>query len=147
MIVLASGVFDLLHYGHIRFLEEAKRRGGPGAKLVVIIASDETVTRLKGKPPVVPESQRRALVEALKVVDEAIIGYRDLDMEKVLEKVKPDIVAVGHDQLDIEEEVRRVTTSKGLNIRVERIGRFGTEDLNSSSKIKKRIVEGSGKRS
>ncbi len=46
--VLAAGVFDLLHYGHIRYLEEAKKTGGEGARLIVIVARDETVLRLKG---------------------------------------------------------------------------------------------------
>jgi FAD synthetase len=142
MKVLASGVFDLLHYGHIRFLEEAKKLGGPDAKLVVIVASDETVTRAKGHPPVIPEDQRRAVVESLKVVDEAILGYRDMDLDKVMKTIRPDIVAVGHDQQEIEAEVNRLIKVKGYRIRVERVGRFGPEDLNSSSKIKRRIAEG-----
>lgn len=146
MKVLASGVFDLLHYGHIRFLEEAKKIGGPDAKLIVIVASDETVIRAKGKPPVIPEDQRRAVVESLKVVDEAILGYRDMNLEKVIRTIKPEIVAVGHDQHDIEEEVKRLVAEKGYRTRVERIGRFGADDLNSSSKIKRRIAEASGKR-
>jgi FAD synthetase len=146
MKVLASGVFDLLHYGHIRFLEEAKKLGGPNAKLIVIVASDETVIRGKGKPPIIPEDQRRAVVESLKVVDEAILGYKDQDLDKVMKTIKPDIVAVGHDQHDIEEEVNRLIVEKGYRTRVERVGRFGPEDLNSSSKIKRRIAEGSGRR-
>jgi FAD synthetase len=147
MKVLASGVFDLLHYGHIRFLEEAKKLGGPDAKLVVIVASDETVTRTKSKPPVIPEDQRRAVIESLKVVDEALLGYKEQDLVKILATIKPDIVAVGHDQHDVEEELNRVIAKKGYKIRVERVGRFGKEDLNSSSKIKRRIAEGSGRRS
>ena len=143
MKVLASGVFDLLHYGHIRFLEEAKKLGGPNAKLVVIVASDETVTRAKKRPPVIPEDQRRAVVESLKVVDEAILGYKDMDLDKVMKMIKPDIVAVGHDQHEIEKEVNRLIKEKGYMIRVERIGRFGLEDLNSTSKIKRRIAEDS----
>jgi FAD synthetase len=146
MKVLASGVFDLLHYGHIRFLEEAKKLGGPDAKLVVIVASDETVTRAKGHPPVIPEDQRRAVVESLKVVDEAILGYRDMDLDKVMKTIRPDIVAVGHDQQEIEAEVNRLVKLRGYRIRVERVGRFGPEDLNSSSKIKRRIAEGSRRR-
>ncbi|MCX6648984.1 MAG: FAD synthase [Candidatus Bathyarchaeota archaeon] len=146
MKVLASGVFDLLHYGHIRFLEEAKKLGGPDAKLVVIVASDETVTRIKGRPPIIPEDQRRAVVESLKVVDEAILGYKDQDLDKVITAIKPDVVAVGHDQHDIEDEVKRLVAEKGYKTRVERVGRFGPEDLNSSSKIKRRIAEGSGRR-
>jgi FAD synthetase len=123
-------------------LEEAKKLGGKNAKLVVIIASDETVLNHKGRAPVIPENQRRALVEALKVVDEAIVGYRDLNMDKLINELHPDIVAVGHDQKDIEDEVNRVVKEHGYMVRVERIGRFGQDDLNSSSKIKKRIVEG-----
>ncbi len=139
--VLASGVFDLLHYGHIRFLEEAKRQGGPDSRLMVIIARDETVKRMKGKAPIIPEDQRRALVEALNVVDEALLGYEEMNLEAVMEKIKPDIIAVGHDQDDIERQTRRIVEKRGLNLRVVKIGRFGKEDLNSSSKIKGKIVE------
>ena len=139
--VLASGVFDLLHYGHIRFLEEAKRQAGPNSRLIVIIARDETVKRLKGKAPIIPEDQRSALVEALEVVDEALLGYEEMDLGAVIEKIRPDIIAVGHDQDDIERQTRRIVMKKGLELRVVRIGRFGKRDLNSSSKIKGKIVE------
>lgn len=139
--VLASGVFDLLHYGHVRFLEEAKRLGGPSARLVVIVARDKTVERLKGRRPIIPEDQRRALVEALRVVDEALLGYEDLNLAAVLERVRPDIIAVGYDQEGIEIEVKRIVDERGLNIKVVRIGRFGEEELSSSSKIKRKIVE------
>jgi FAD synthetase len=64
-VVLASGVFDLLHLGHVTFLEQAKQAGGKHAKLVVIIARDHTVEKTKGRKPVMPENQRRALVESL----------------------------------------------------------------------------------
>mgnify|MGYP001127593064 CR=1 FL=1 len=57
-VVLASGVFDLLHIGHVRYLEEAKKSGGENAKLVVIVATDDTVKKRKGKKPVLPEEQR-----------------------------------------------------------------------------------------
>src|ERR1035441_4699226 len=91
-IVLASGVFDLLHLGHVRFLEEAKRAGGEKAKLIVVIARDSTVEKTKGRKPIMSEDQRRALVESLKVVDEAVLGYEDLDIGEVIGKIKPDII-------------------------------------------------------
>jgi FAD synthetase len=138
--ILASGVFDLLHYGHIKFLEEAKKYGGPGARLVVIVARDDTVMKLKGRRPIIPEDQRRALVEALEVVNEALLGYEEMDLEAVIERIKPDVIAVGHDQNDIEVWTRGIVAEKGLDLRVVRIGRFGKEDLNSSSKIKGKIV-------
>jgi len=139
--VLASGTFDLLHLGHVRFLEEAKKAGGKNAKLVVIVARDSTVETQKGKTPVMPEDQRRALVESLKVVDEAILGWEDVSIEKAIEKIKPDIIAVGHDQYGTEKEVLKAITEKGVIIDVTKIGRFGKRELDSSSKIVKKIIE------
>jgi len=140
-IVLASGNFDLLHLGHVRYLEEAKRAGGENAELIVIVARDSTVEKRKGKKPVMSENQRRSLVEALKVVDEAILGYEELDINKVLEKIKPDVIAVGHDQDDMEKAVRKAAAEKGYNIQILKIGKFGKDELNSSSKIKRKVAE------
>jgi len=140
-VVLASGTFDLLHLGHVRYLEEAKRAGGENAELIVIIARDSTVEKRKGKKPVMPEDQRRALVESLKVVDEAILGYEDFDIGNVVEKIKPDVIAVGHDQEGIEREVRRAVAERGLHIQIVKVGKFGKNELNSSSKIKRKIIE------
>jgi len=140
-IVLASGNFDLLHLGHVRYLEEAKRAGGENAELIVIVARDSTVEKMKGKKPVMSEDQRRSLVEALKVVDEAILGYEELDINKVLEKIRPDIIAVGHDQEGMEKAVRKAVAEKELKIQIVKIGKFGKEELNSSSKIKRKVVE------
>ena len=140
-VVLATGTFDLLHYGHVYYLTEAKRAGGEDAKLVVVVARDSTVERLKGSRPIIPENQRRAVIEALKVVDEAILGYEDMDMERTIEKIKPDIIAVGYDQAEIEERLRRYIEDKKLPIKVVRIGRFSEDELNSSTKIKRRIIE------
>jgi len=140
VLVLASGVFDLVHYGHIRFIEEAKKLGGENSRLVVIVARDRTVERLKGRRPIIPEDQRRAVVESLKPVDEAILGYEDLSLEDTVMKVRPDIIAVGYDQHDIERQVKDLVREKELNIRVVRIGKFGQEDLDSSSKIKRKIL-------
>ena len=140
-VVLASGTFDLLHFGHVRFLEEAKRAGGEGARLVVVVARDSTVMERKGERPVMSEDQRRALVEALRVVDEAILGFEGFSIWKVIERIKPDVIAVGHDQEGIEREVRRAVVESGLDIKVVRVGRFGKEELNSSSKIKRKIAK------
>ncbi|MBL7078990.1 FAD synthase [Candidatus Bathyarchaeota archaeon] len=142
--VLTSGAFDLIHYGHIRLLEEAKRLGGPDARLVVIVARDETIRRLKGRLPVIPEDQRRAVVESLRVVDEALLGYEDLDMATVIDLVQPDIIAVGYDQDNIEALALKAIEERGLKIEVKRISRFGRTDLDSSSKIKRKIVEDLG---
>jgi len=139
--VVASGTFDLLHLGHVRFLEEAKKAGGKNAKLVVIVARDSTVESQKGKTPVMPEDQRRALVESLKVVDEAILGWEDVSIEKVIEKINPDVIAVGHDQYGTEKQVLKAIEDKNLEIELVKIGRFGKRELDSSSKIVRKIIE------
>jgi len=140
-IVLASGVFDLIHLGHVRFLEAAKKAGGPNAELVVIVARDATVEKRKGEKPVMPENQRRALVESLKIVDEAILGFEEFNMGMVIEKIKPDVIAVGHDQEGIEQAVKRYVKEHGLCIKIVRIGKFEEDKLDSSSKIKQKIIE------
>ncbi len=140
VLILASGVFDLVHYGHIRFIEEAKKLGGENSRLVVIIARDKTVKRLKGRLPIIPEDQRRAVVESLKPVDEALLGYENLSFEETIAKVKPDIIAVGYDQLSIENDVKAFIKARGLTIEVVRVGKFGRVDLDSSSKIKRKIL-------
>ena len=139
--MLASGTFDLLHLGHVRFLEEAKKAGGKNAELIVIVARDSTVKARKGKKPIMPEDQRRALVESLKVVDEAILGWEDFSIDKVIEKINPDIIAVGHDQEGIEREVLKAIEEEKVTIEVAKIGRFGKRELDCSSKIVRKIIE------
>ena len=140
-VVLASGTFDLLHLGHVRFLEEAKKSGGKNAELIVIVARDNTVKARKEKKPIMPEDQRRALVESLKVVNEAILGWEDFSIDKVIEKIKPDIIAVGHDQDGIEREVLKAIEEEKVDIEVAKIGRFGKRELDCSSKIVRKIIE------
>ena len=140
-VVLASGVFDLLHLGHVKFLEEAKKNGGKNAELIVIIARDSTVEKNKGRKPIMPENQRRALVESLKVVDAAVLGFEKFDIGDVIEHIKPDAIALGYDQVDMEKTVQAYVNKHKLNVKVVRIGKFEEDELNSSSKIRQKIVE------
>ena len=140
-IVLATGVFDLLHLGHLRFLRESKRKGGPESKLVVVVARDKTVRRRKGRGPIYPEDQRRELVSALRVVDQAILGHEEFDLLGILDEVKPDIVCVGYDQEEIGGAVSDLIKKQRLPIRVIRIRRFGPIGFNSSSRVKRRIAK------
>jgi FAD synthetase len=140
-VVLASGVFDLLHLGHVKFLEEAKKMGGENAKLVVVIARDSTVQKTKGRRPVVHENERRMLVESLRVVDEAVLGTENFDLGDVINNIKPDVIALGYDQTGVEKRVREYIAKKGLNIKVIRATKFVADELDSSSKIQRKIVE------
>jgi FAD synthetase len=140
-LVLATGAFDLLHFGHLKALEDAKKAGGSDSRLIVIIARDKTVERRKGKKPIVPEDQRRALVQALKPVDMAILGFEELNIDAVIRRLRPDVIAIGYDQNDILEAVQVALRGCPKKIQIIRTKRYGPEDFNSSSKIKKKIVE------
>ncbi len=139
--VLATGVFDILHPGHLRFLEESKKQGGPGARLIVVIAKDLTVLKRKGHPPVLPESQRRQIVASLKPVTKAILGHKGVDFLGILQEFKPSIVCVGYDQNDIKAAVKKVIADQKLPIRVVQLPKFGVDGLNSSTGVKRRVVK------
>ena len=93
-IVLANGCFDLLHVGHIRYLKEAKKRGGI---LVLALNSDSSIRRLKGKGrPLLDEEERVKIMSAISYVDYITVFEEDT-VEKVLLALKPDIHAKGAD--------------------------------------------------
>ena len=93
-ITLANGNFDLLHVGHVRYLEGAKALGG---KLVVALNSDSSVRALKGEGrPVMPEDERAEIVAALAVVD-AVVIFPELDVRALIREIRPDIQAKGTD--------------------------------------------------
>ena len=131
----------MLHLGHVKFLEEAKKAGGKDAELIVIIARDNTVQQTKGRKPIMPENQRRALVESLKVVDDAVLGFEDFDIGNVIERIKPDVIALGYDQADMEKQVHDYIDEHKLNVKVVRVGKFEEDELDSSSKIRQKIIE------
>ena len=128
---MATGVFDLLHIGHLYYLEEAKKYGD---ELIVVVACDKTVKRKKHEP-IMPAEERRRLVEALKPVDKAVIGYED-DFLKIVEEIKPDIIALGYDQHFewLEEELKK----RGIKVKIVRCGKYDG-DLNKTRKIIERI--------
>jgi FAD synthetase len=140
-VVLASGVFDLLHLGHVKFLEEAKRAGGENAELIVIIARDNTVENLKCRKPIMPENQRRALVESLKVVDLAVLGFENMAIAEVVAKIKPDIIALGYDQEKMIQNMEAYLKTNSSLVQLVKIGKFEADALDSSSKIRQKIVE------
>ena len=133
--VLASGAFELIHPGHLRFLEEAKKLGGEGSKLIVVVARDETIRRRKGRDPILGEESRRYIVSMLKPVDEAILGFTPLSFEKIIEIVKPDLVVFGYDQSDLMESFLKFIKDRGLKIGVARVGKYSSSEPCSTSEL------------
>jgi glycerol-3-phosphate cytidylyltransferase-like family protein len=88
-----------------------------------------------------PENQRRALVESLKVVDEAVLGFEEFDIGDVIERIKPHVIALGYDQAGMEKRVQEYVDKHKLNVAVIRIGKFEEDALDSSSKIRQKIIE------
>ncbi|ADD08556.1 adenylyltransferase/cytidyltransferase family protein [Candidatus Aciduliprofundum boonei] len=134
--VMATGVFDILHPGHVLFLREARKLGD---ELVVVVARDSTVERLKHKP-IMNEDIRRFMVESLKPVDRAVLGHKD-DMYKTVEDVRPDIIVLGYDQKFDEKEIEEECRKRGIKVKVVRLKKYGDSDLNGTRKIIFKIVD------
>ena len=127
--VVATGVFDLLHIGHVHFLEEARKHGD---ELWVVVACDETVVASK-HTPIMPEDMRRELVEALKPVDKAVVGHSG-ERYSIMEEIKPDIIVIGYDQPYNESKIEEAMAKRGLEVKVVRLGHFDS-DLGGTRKI------------
>ena len=138
MKVMAVGVFDLLHAGHLHYLEQAKSLGD---HLTVVVAHDDTV-RIRKHEPVTNHDLRRRMVEGLKPVDEAIIGNSpEVSIYEILPLVNPDVIALGYDQEHAEDSIKQKLTQLGYeNIKVTRVEGL-TDDLDGTRKIIARILQ------
>ena len=138
MKVMAVGVFDLLHAGHLHYLEQAKSLG---AHLTVVVAHDDNV-RIRKHEPVTNHDLRRRMVEGLKPVDEAIVGNSpDVSIFEILPIVNPDVIALGYDQEHAEDSIKQKLAQLGYqNIKVTRVEGL-TDDLDGTRKIIARILQ------
>ncbi|MHA1943264.1 MAG: adenylyltransferase/cytidyltransferase family protein [Candidatus Thorarchaeota archaeon] len=139
--ILAAGKFDILHLGHIAYLEQAKELAGNDGELVVVLALDKTIERERGAPPVFPQEQRRKLVESLVFVDRAIIGLDTDDHTIIVEKIRPDIIALGYDQYTDVSALEKHFVEKGLHTKIVRLEKRDADGLCSSTLIRKRIID------
>jgi FAD synthetase len=132
--IVATGTFDILHTGHLYYLEESRRLGD---ELHVIVARDANV---RHKPrPIVPEDQRLKMVDALKPVDHAVLG--DLyDMFRPIREIGPAIITIGFNQHFDEERLRKDLMAQGLPAEVVRIGKYSGDTYCSSSLIIQQIL-------
>lgn len=129
-VVLAGGVFDIIHPGHVYFFKEAKKLGDV---LVVSVARDKTVERLRGGKVLHDENLRLELVSSVRYVDCALLGSEKDIFDTVL-RIRPDVIALGYDQKHDESELERRALEAGLKLKVVRLG-SPLPDI-KSSKIK-----------
>ena len=134
-IVLAGGVFDIIHPGHISTLNAAKTLGDV---LVVVVATDNTAVKMKKRRPIHSQEQRQELVNSLSVVDLCLIGQEN-DIFKTVNLVKPQIIALGYDQVHQEQFITEGCKKIKLDAKVARLQSPIPES--SSSKIEKEYGE------
>ena len=134
-VVLAGGVFDIIHPGHIYTLNAAKKLGDV---LVVVVATDNTAVKMKKRQPLHSQEQRQELVNSLSMVDLCLIGQED-DIFKTVNNVRPQIIALGYDQVHQEKFITEGCKKINLDAQVARLQSPIPES--SSSKIEKEYGE------
>jgi len=134
-VVLAGGVFDIIHPGHIHTLNSAKLLGDV---LVVVVATDKTAVKMKKRIPLHNQIHRQNLVNSLSMIDLSLIGHED-DIFKTVEMVKPEIIALGYDQIHQEKFITDGCRKLNLNVKVARLQSPNPEI--SSSKIEEEYGE------
>lgn len=131
-IVLANGGFDVVHAGHVRYLEAAKREGDI---LIVALNSDRSVRRLKGRGrPVLPETERAEIIAAFGCVDYITI-FDEPNVEKILNELKPDVHAKGSDYTKETVPERETVLAYGGRIAIA-----GGPKIRSASEVIPRLV-------
>lgn len=135
--VVVTGTFDILHPGHVYLITEAMKLG----EVIVVVARDINVLSIKSRSAVVPEEQRRFMVESLKGVSEAVLGHEGSDFIQVIEELHPDILLLGPNQRVSYEEIQNELRRRGLKTEVHRLDILYKEfSLSSSSAILKKAA-------
>ena len=132
--VMVFGVFDLLHPGHISFMKQAKKLG---SYLIVSVARDVNVKKIKGKSPIFSEKKRVEHVQALKIANEVVLGGIK-DPWPHIKKEQPDIIALGYDQRDYVGNLLAQLQKNKLNAKVMRLKPFRPQVFKSSIIRRKR---------
>ena len=116
-VVLTGGVYDIIHPGHIHTLKNSKQEGD---LLIVSIARDNRVIKIKGRKPINNERRRTILVSSIRYVDFTLLGSKG-DIFGVVKKIKPNIITIGYDQTHQISELRRRVKINNLNIKIKKL--------------------------
>lgn len=116
-VVLAGGVFDIIHPGHIHTLNAARELGDV---LIVVIATDKTAEKMKKRLPLHNQEQRKMLVDSLSVVDLSIVGHEG-DIFKTVDLIRPQVIALGYDQIHQEKSITEGCKKINIDVTVARL--------------------------
>jgi FAD synthetase len=129
--VMVFGSFDVLHPGHLYFLKKAKQFGD---NLIVVIARDSTIEKIKGKKPKYNERERQEHINDLDYVDKAVLGY-ETDYYEIIDDINPAVICLGYDQDSFTKDLDKEMEKRRMNPKIIRIGSY-KEDIYKSSKLK-----------
>ena len=125
--VMCFGTFDVLHLGHLNYFKEAKKHGN---YLIVVIARDKT-KELQKKQTVFSETERLELIQSLRIVDQALLGYPDNHF-KIIKEYEPDVICLGYDHKISEQELKQNLLKIGLSPEIKRIPSYNPHQQKSS---------------
>src|SRR3989338_4757016 len=114
---MCFGTFDILHPGHLYFLRECRKYGD---KLVVVIARDSTVEKIKGKKPKYDERERKEHMKELNIANKVVLGYEE-DPYEIIEEINPDVICLGYDQDSFSENLREILEKRGMTPKIMRM--------------------------
>ena len=116
-VVFTGGVYDIIHPGHIHTLKNSKQEGD---LLIVSIARDNRVIKIKGRKPINNEKMRTILVSAIRYVDFTVLGSKG-DIFGIVKKIKPNVITIGYDQTHQINELKKRVKINNLNIRIKKL--------------------------
>ena len=116
-VVFTGGVYDIIHPGHIHTLKNSKQEGD---LLIVSIARDNRVIKIKGRKPINNEKMRTILVSAIRYVDFTVLGSKG-DIFGIVKKIKPNVISIGYDQTHQINELKKRVKINNLNIKIKKL--------------------------
>jgi FAD synthetase len=118
--IMVFGTFDGLHLGHLNFFKQAKSLTQGKSTLIVSIARDKNVKRIKKNLPTMGEKRRMTLVKKSKLVDKVVLGGMTNHVPHIVRE-NPNIIALGYDQKDYVQNLKKDLKNKGLKVKIVRM--------------------------
>ena len=139
--IMVFGTFDGLHLGHLNFFKQARDLAGKNHQsfLLVSVARDKNVTRIKGKRSIFNEKKRKILIEESKMVDKVVFAGLKNYLPHIC-KEKPDIIGLGYDQFSYVENLKKDLLSCGLKTKIVRLKPY-KENIYKNTLLKQKLLD------